>query len=434
MTRGAAAGALWSNGIVIDRYAPSLIALAYFACGVVLYTLDLAALVYDDSGPSTQVRVLVLAATCLPILLRRTHPLLGLGLASIPVVVDAALGASLPVWLAYGDLLFAATLYSSALVSTILERAPIVPVVVLAIGFGVALDDLRVGVLVAAMGALLVLLPIWWGRSVRTHREAAATERAKAQALARVAELDRASAVTAERQRLARDLHDIVAGHLSAIAIQSEAALRLRDSDPEQAVTVLESVRSNSVEALREMQTMVALLRSDETHGSGDPHGSDDLHGGDETATAGRLANLPVLVASAEASGTPVTVDAVDLPEMDADVDVTAYRIIQECLTNTTKHAPGQPVCLSIRISGGDLAISVTNPLGDGTPGPAGSAATTTAGQTTAAGQGLRNIADRAAVVGGRARAGAEDGRWRTDVRLPLRDTRRFGHGNGDRS
>jgi len=391
---------------VLDRCAPFLIALAYFACGIVLYSLDLAQLVYDDDiGPSTRVRVLVLAATCLPILLRRSHPLLGLALASVPVAVDAALGVSLPVWLAYGDLLFAATLYGSARLSVVLERAPIVPVLLLAVGIGVALDDLRVGVFVAAMGALLVMLPIWWGRSVRTHREAADTERAKARALARVAELDRASAVTAERQRLARDLHDIVAGHLSAIAIQSEAALRLGDSNPEKAVTVLESVRSNSVEALREMQTMVALLRSD---------GGDRTD--DDAATAGRLANLSVLVASAEASGTPVTVDTVDLPGMDADVDVTAYRIIQESLTNATKHAPGQAVHVVLRVDGRELTISVTNPLGADTP------------TDDAVGHGLRNIVDRAAVVGGRARSAATDGLWRTEARLPIRN------GTGDLS
>ncbi len=125
--------------------------------------------------------------------------------------------------------------------------------------------ELRIAVWAVSIAALVIVVPIWWARSVRTHRDAAEIERARAEALSRVAELDRRAAITTERQRLARDLHDVVAGHLSSIAIQSEAALRLRDSDPDRALTVLESVRSGSVAALQEMQSMVRLLRSDDT-------------------------------------------------------------------------------------------------------------------------------------------------------------------------
>ena len=413
---------------MIDRFAPALIALAYFVCGAVLYLLDLGALVAHDET-SVQVRLLLLAAVCVPILLRRSHPLLGLVLASVPVAVDFALGISLPVWLAYGDLLFAAALYGSARTSVFLERAPIVPIAVLAVGFGIYTGELRPAVLVAAMGALLISLPVWWARSVRTHRDAAEAERTKAQALAQVAELDRAAAITSERAHLARDLHDIVAGHLSAIAIQSEAALRLRDHDPQKAMSVLESVRANSVDALREMQSMVTLLRSDDVR--------------EGTATAGRLTDLTALVASAEASGSIVTVEAPDLTGLDADVDVTAYRIIQEAMTNATKHAPGLPVLLQLGLDDRELTIRVSNPL----PPDRGRAEPARVGHGDS--HGLRNIAERAAAIGGRARsqivedpgersdgkapgersdgtdpAEQSDGgkRWRTEVHLPLRD------------
>lgn len=386
---------------MIDRYAPALIALAYFACGAVLYLLDLGALVAHDET-SVEVRLLILAAVCVPILLRRSHPLLGLVLASVPVAVDFALGISLPVWLAYGDLLFAAALYGSARTSVFLERAPIVPIAALAVGFGIYTGELRPAVFVAAMGALLVSLPVWWARSVRTHRDAAEAERVKAQALAQVAELDRAAAITSERAHLARDLHDIVAGHLSAIAIQSEAALRLRDRDPQKAMSVLESVRANSVDALHEMQSMVTLLRSDDAR--------------EETVTAGRISDLTALVASAEASGSTVTVDAHELPELDAEVDVTAYRIIQEALTNATKHAPGQPVLLSLTADRRELTIRISNPLGTAHTGRI-DAALSGRGQ-----HGLRNIAERAAAIGGGARSRVVDRQWRTEVHLPLRN------------
>ncbi|MFD6892977.1 sensor histidine kinase [Rhodococcus sp. NPDC060086] len=392
---------------MIDRYAAALIALAYFVCGAVLYLLDLGALVAHDET-SVQVRLVLLAAVCVPMLLRRSHPLLGLALASVPVAVDFALGMSLPVWIAYGDLLFAAALYGTARTSVFLERAPIAPIAILAVGAGIYTGELRPAVFVAAMGALLISLPVWWARSVRTHRDAAEAERVKAQALAQVAELDRAAAITAERQHLARDLHDIVAGHLSAIAIQSEAALRLRERDPQKAMTVLESVRTNSVEALREMQSMVTLLRSEDTR--------------DDTATAGRLADLSGLVSSAGASGNTVTIDARELPELDAEVDVTAYRIIQEALTNATKHAPGQPVLVCLAADRRELTIRISNPLV-----PANTRTVEVAPDSDTAcergeRQGLRNIAERAAAIGGGARSRIVDDQWRTEVHLPLRN------------
>ncbi|MGN5236896.1 sensor histidine kinase [Rhodococcus sp. SJ-3] len=392
---------------MIDRYAPTLIALAYFACGAVLYLLDLGALVAED-GTSTGVRLLVLAAVCVPILLRRSRPLLGLALASIPVAVDFALGLSLPVWLAYGDLLFAAALYGTARTSVFLERAPIAPIAILAVGAGIYTGELRPAVFVAAMGVLLISLPVWWARSVRTHRDAAEAERVKAQALAQVSELDRAAAITAERQHLARDLHDIVAGHLSAIAIQSEAALRLRERDPQKAMTVLESVRTNSVEALREMQSMVTLLRSEDAR--------------DDAATAGRLADLSGLVSSAEASGSTVTIDARGLPEFDAEVDVTAYRIIQEALTNATKHAPGQPVLVCLAADRRELTIRISNPLGLANTRPVEVAPGRDTACERAERQGLRNIAERAAAIGGGARSRIVDNQWQTEVQLPLRN------------
>src|SRR5690606_29201484 len=157
--------------------------------------------------------------------MRRTRPLLALLVGTVPVLVDLVVGPSLPVWIAYGDLLYAAALFGSARTSRFLERAPVVPIVVGAVALGVYFGELRIAVWAVSIAALVIVVPIWWARSVRTHRDAAEIERARAEALSRVAELDRRAAITTERQRLARDLHDVVAGHLSSIAIQSEAAL-----------------------------------------------------------------------------------------------------------------------------------------------------------------------------------------------------------------
>lgn len=390
---------MWSNGAVNPRCAPArhataLIALGYFAGGALLYLLDLSALVGGDRGDALWPRLLLLAAICCAILLRRSHPLAGLLLATIPLVVDAAMGPSVPAWLAYGDLLYAAVLGGTPLARRVLERGGVAVVAVVAVWAALDEGDLAAGVLVAGVGTLLVLTPIWWGGSLRTQRDAADAERAKFDALAQVAELDRAAAVGAERQRLARDLHDVIAGHLSAIAIQSEAALRLGDRDPARAMGVLASVRANSVEALGEMQTMIGLLQSEH----------------DVPATAGRLGDLAVLVGSARASGSAVTVVGAPPPDLDTDTDLTGYRIVQEMLTNATKHAPGRDVALRFAATAAELRITAANDVAEqADPGR----------REAGSGRGLRNIRERAQAVGGRASWRSADGRFSIEVALP---------------
>lgn len=402
---------VWSNGFVHTRYAPALIALAYFAGGTVLYALDLSSLTGGDGvlavdGGALWPRIAVLAAVCAPILLRRRYPVLGLAIATGPLVADALLGPSVPVWLAYGDVLYAAVLGGSALVRVALERFGVVVVGAVAVWAAVATGDVAAGVLVAGVGTLLVLTPIWWAGSLRRQREAADVERARADAereksaaLSRVAELDRSAAVEEERRTLARDLHDVIAGHLSAIAIQSEAALSLRGRDPDRALAVLDSVRANSVDALDEMQSMIGLLRGT----------------GDEAATAGRLAGLTDLVDSARASGTEVLVDFPDdarLGDMGTQVDLTAYRIVQESLTNAIKHAHGQTVDLRIEVAQGFVEIRCSNALADSRDEVA----------ARLSGRGIGNIAERAQAVGGRAAAGIVGDRWRVTARLPVEE------------
>lgn len=384
---------LCSNGHVVVRHSPIFVALAYFAGGTVLYLLDLGVVVDDRPARPPWVWTVVLGCACAPIVFRRTRPLLGLALGTVVLVVDLTIGPSIPVWLAYTDLLYAAALFGSALTSRILERAPLLLIAAVSIGVGVYLGDVRVAVWAAALGALLILVPVWWARSVRAHRDAADLERARSQAVKRVAELDRHAALTSERQRLARDLHDVVAGHLSSIAIQSEAALRVRTTDPERALTVLESVRADSVAALNEMQSMVTLLRADDT--------------GDAVTTAGRLRDLPALVDSAAAAGTTVEITGTVPGDLEPEVDLTAYRILRETLTNAVKHASGQTVSITILEEDGLLTIEAANPV----------MGTVEQGH----GHGVRNIAERASAVGGYARSAREGEQWRVCVRLPAK-------------
>src|SRR5699024_9812407 len=139
-------------------------------------------------------RLAVLAGVCAPILLRRTHPSAALAAATVPMVVDALMGTSLPAWLAYGDLLYCAVLSGSPRVREGLERGGALAVGAAAVWAAVALGDLAAGVLVAGVGTLLVLTPVWWAGSLRRQREAAAAERARAESERARAESEQARA------------------------------------------------------------------------------------------------------------------------------------------------------------------------------------------------------------------------------------------------
>ncbi|WP_343466759.1 histidine kinase [Rhodococcus aetherivorans] len=382
------------------------IAVAEFLLGLLLLSAGLYELAPVRVEAPAAVRVGLLAAVCGAAVLRARRPVAALVLGAVPLGIDLLLGPSLPVWLVYSDLLYAGVRYGTERQARAL------------LGLASALSAASFGVVYVVTGnwQLLVLTtialsafvgtPLWWGRAVRLHKDVADAERARAEAVTTIAELDRRAAVAAERNRMARDLHDVVAGHLSAIAIQSEAALGLsRDaSSPtarrmEALHAVLESVRSNSVDALEEMREMIGLLRDRPVLG--------------ETTAPGRLAHLGKLVDSAHAGGTVVHVRRSGPGrQLPVAVDHAAYRIVQEALTNAAKHAPGVPVELSLDARGDRLEVTVRNPLPDGT---------VAAPRTPSGGRGLASMRERTELLGGRFRAGPSDGTWVVGASLPLR-------------
>jgi signal transduction histidine kinase len=373
-----------------------LIALTTWLVGFLVYAAGIHRLLAGFDHAPLWVRLLELTALSGLELLRRWVPG-ALLLATAVLAVDIALSPSLPVLIFFTDFLYAATLYGSRRTSRVMIGVAAAAVVVVLAAVLAPAQQWRTAVL-AGLGVLpFVLTPVWWAANVRQQRDIAETERANAGQLAKIAELDRRAAVAAERGRMARDLHDVIAGHLSAIAIQSEAALSL--PDPKLAKTVLESVRENSVSALEEMRAMIGLLKAE---------------GGDaETTAPARLADLSKLVESARASGLEVrvesTVDEVPLP---AAVDLTAYRIAQEALTNAVKHAPGGRVDVDLRYVDGVLAVEVRNDVHHRHAPPA-----------DGSGTGLLNMRERADAVGGTLTAGpAEDG-WLVRAELPVGGT-----------
>lgn len=373
----------------------AVIALATWVVGVLVYASGIHRLVTAYDHAPVWVRLLELTALCGLELLRRWVPG-ALLLATAVLAVDIGLGPSLPVVVIYTDFLYAATLYGSRRTSRVMIGIAALSVVTVLAGVLLLGQEWRTAVL-AAVGTLpFVLTPVWWAANIRQQRDIADAERANAGQLAKIAELDRRAAVAAERGRMARDLHDVIAGHLSAIAIQSEAALSL--SDPQLAKTVLTSVRANSVSALAEMRAMIGLLKAEGASA--------------ETTAPARLAELSRLVESARASGLAVKVEStvdkkVPLPTA---VDLTAYRIAQEALTNAAKHAPdGGQVDVDIRHFDGILEVQVRNEVSHPPPEAA-----------HGSGTGLLNMRERADAVGGTLTAGPSGEGWLVRAELPV--------------
>lgn len=350
-----------------------------------------------ELGPAASV-IVILAASA-GIAIRRIQPMIGLAV-TIGVLLVGLLGTGhspLGVLLCFGDALYSAVLLGSrraawtvsGLAAAVAGTTALVSLVT---------DGGRAALISLLNVAMLLAVPVFWALEVRRHAEDAEVERERAEQANRLAELGRAAAVAAERARMARDLHDVIAGQLSAIAIQSEAVLSIPDPDPATLRTALASVRRESVASLTEMRSMIGLLRADGS-GAAEPR----------TAPAG-LDLLDELLATARASGVEVAVDdhragGAPLP---AAADLAAYRIVQEALTNVAKHAPGSAVTLSLVQDASGLTVEVTNPLVAGAPAGGGT------------GTGVLGLRERAAAVGGRVDAGTEGGRWVLRAVLPV--------------
>jgi signal transduction histidine kinase len=348
----------------------------------------------------TSAFVVPVVAVSAAVALRRAAPRTGLAIGTAALVGDQLLGGSLSTVLIYTQVLYDAVVYGPP---TLWRRALRVSigVVVLGVVVGVALAGSVRGVALGIPPILVLVLPTVTGISVRQARDQAAAERARAEQTARLAELDRRQAVADERTRMARELHDVVANHLSAVAIHATAALSVRSMRAEQVTDALKVIRENSVQGLAEMRQMIDVLRG--------PAGE---AAGEEPATV-RLAEVDRLVDRARAAGLAVELTTAGDPRpLPVGVDLAAYRIVQESLTNALKHGAGDATVL-VDYRPAEVAVRVCNPLrvrdapADGPP--------------PGAGAGLIGMRERATLVQGRFAAGPDDaGRgWRVQAELP---------------
>ena len=368
--------------------------------------------------------------------LRRSPPWVGDGVLALLLVVPAAttVGDNEPEPLAlfitfvllqtlpltvrryWPRAVFAVTL-GAALGTTVLTDSPTLPAGVVVALYTVAAHCDRKTALRAALatGVLLVpallvsprggdgsalvipaflLLAIGWvlGDNLRTRRAYLREVEDKAERLEREREENARRVAAEEQARIARELHDVIAHNVSVMVVQAAAAGDVFDSQPAKAREALASIEHTGREALTELRRLLGAVRAD-----------------DHKRPQPGLARLGSLVEQVRAAGLRVELDIQgEVTELPLGIDLSAYRIVQEALTNTIKHAHASKAVVVVRYSGEELAIEV---LDDGV-GPAGNGE---------GGQGLIGMRERASLYDGRLAAGPRpDGGFGVSARFPL--------------
>jgi signal transduction histidine kinase len=221
--------------------------------------------------------------------------------------------------------------------------------------------------------------------------------------------------VLLERIRIARELHDVTAHHLSVIAVQAGLARYVLDSDKETADHALRTISEVGSEGLAELRRLISLLRP-EDEGNGAP--TDDR-------PAPGIGQLPILIERVGLSGTPsrysVSGHKRTLP---AGIELCVYRVVQESLTNVLKHAPGSSVDVRLEYAPEEISVVITDTGAHGIPTQRSRTPRSTAAQATehsGSGVGLTGMRERASLYGGELSAGqTPDGGFEVSLRLPL--------------
>jgi signal transduction histidine kinase len=242
------------------------------------------------------------------------------------------------------------------------------------LAFGRPVGALTFALLLGAWLAVLVIA----AEAVRLRRERLAQTQATRRA-------DTKRQASEERLRMARDLHDVIGHHISLISVQAAVGLDLMDSDPEQARAALTAIRSVSRDALAELRSMLAALRQADEQAP--------------TAPTPGLARLPELCQLTRAAGIPVRTEVTGPARpLPTAVDLAAYRIVQESLTNVARHAGSATATVRLGHQPGGVSVEV---LDDGRAGGIGGGGT---------GSGIAGMTERAIALGGRLTAGPRPG------------------------
>lgn len=339
--------------------------------------------------PALAYPLAILAAA--PLAWRLRSPMAALaGVELGAVACAAAFGAS---WTATALVLV--QLYTVALLGDRQRSVLAAGITAVGVIVAVALIDGTVELTGAALRIALVFGAVVLGDTLRSRRALRAAVRERAQREQREREERARRRASAERLRIAQELHDTLAHSLVAINVRAGVALDLHDS--EDPTAALEDIKEVSATALRDLRTTLSLVREDDEAAP--------------TTPAFDLEAVPRLVDRARTAGLETELEMqLDAHQIPSSISAAAYRIVQEALTNVLRHANATNARVSVRADPHALDIAVTD---DGRSDTA----------DANPGLGLRGIAERSAALGGHVDAGPLAGHgWRVHAVLPLRD------------
>lgn len=352
-----------------------------------------AVLVANQQGKVTLLHLLTISFSTLPVTLRRRYPIVVTWVIGLSLLLNLSAG--------YANSFFETVALVVAVYSAFVHArwGPLLAVTVAGIAVGlhvsliidwhnhgqVTLSDLPYNYLLFAVPPIL-------GYSVRTRRAYIAEVEEHARLLAR-------EATTDERSRIARELHDVVAHSVSVMVLQATAASRLARRDPAKASGSFEVIQQTGRQALLDLRRIVGVLRVD-----GEPAA--------ERLPQPGLEQLETLVEQVRRAGMHVEIDiGGHRRPLPAGIDLSAYRIVQESLTNVLKHADAEHARVAVTYGDNDLDLEIRDD-GRGT------------GATTTFGNGLTGMRERVGLFGGEFDAGRCDGGFRVHARLPLEAAR----------
>jgi signal transduction histidine kinase len=373
------------------RSIPSLGADAGLAAIVLVITLIEISLNDESlSGRNQVLSVILLVAMSLVIVVRRRYPVAVWLVSGALVSIYGVASFPDPV-LPYGPLIAVYTVAAYTTWRTSLV-AGVVTAVVIAVSMIVDPNDDLVDWLIAFLSTSTAWLV---GNNVRTHRAYTHELEAKAERLERERRAEAERAVADERLRLARELHDVAAHHVSVIALHAEAGQSLLPDNPERADQSLAIIGQVARTTLTELRRVVGVLRDEGTAPLAPQPGLDQL---------------PALVRDVERAGLPVTLTVSGTPgPISRTLDTSAYRIVQEALTNVLRHAGPATAQVTVTYEPDAVAVEV---LDDGAGPPNG--------HGRHAGHGLAGMRERAAMFGGTLTAAARPDRgFAVSARLP---------------
>jgi signal transduction histidine kinase len=324
------------------------------------------------------------ALQVVPLILRRRYPL-------------AVLTAVTAMWIAYvavvGGIVPIATAVAIYTVAAELPRKRALPAATVAVAAS-TLAALALGEWGRAAGDFIPFVAAWViGDSLRTRRAYTEALEERAERLERERAAEAARARAEEQARIARELHDVIAHNVSVMVVQAAAANEVFESRPERAREALEAIEKSGRSALEELRRLLGVVRGD----------------GADYAPQPGLERLDELVGQVRAAGLVVAVSVAGTPRrLPVAIDLSAYRVVQEALTNTLKHARATRAEVALHYGDEELGVEVRD---DGEGG----------GNGDGSGRGLIGMRERVSAFGGSLQTGpAPAGGFKVSARFPL--------------